>query len=462
MKSIKIFFLLVLCSSAVVTAQNASPKRYAITDISIVDVEQKCIQRNKTIFVEDGLIRKIVSADSGMPLSDYEVVAGRGLFVIPGLIDSHVHYIDPAGFGPMLISQGVVFMREMGNNTDAAVKERNSLNAGKKFGPEMITTGDYLDGDPPFIPQITLACSSPDEGRANVDKQVKAGVDEIKTYSGLKKDVFLAIIDECRKEGIKAVGHVPETVYIEDAARAGLSSSEHLFGFGNVIAKALGQPFSLKSGGMGADQVYFLSYPKVDSEKLQAELRKIGSYGMAVCPTLVEMKSGASLKKIFAGDYPNLDYVSPFVKGFWKNLWGAQVNNTEIAGQLFPYYKSFLKDLYDAHFTLLVGTDLLFPGVVPGFSVHEEMEIWQEAGIPQIDILRSATIVPARFCGVDKRLGSIEEGKEASFVLLRANPLDDIRNTSKIDGVFFRGQFLDRGRLDTLMVKVKEAAASGH
>ena len=241
-----------------------------------------------------------------------------------------------------------------------------------------------------------------------------------------------------------------------------MSSSEHLFGFGNVIAKALGQPFGLKPGGMGADQVYFLSYPKVDSEKLQAELKKIGSYGMAVCPTLIEMKSGANLKRIFADDYPNLEYVSPFVKTFWKNLWGSQVGNMEIAGQIFPYYKSFLKDLYDAHFMLLVGTDLLFPGVVPGFSVHEEMEIWQEAGIPPIDILRSATIVPAKFCNVDKRLGSVDEGKEASFLLLRANPLIDIANAQEIEGVFFRGDFFDRGRLDTLLVKVKESNASGH
>ena len=201
MKSMKLLLMLVvLCGNAVVTAQKASPKRYVITDVSIVDVERKCIQTNKTIFVEDGLIRKIVSGDSGMSLSNYEVVAGRGLFVIPGLIDSHVHYIDPAGFGPVLISQGVVFVREMGNKTEEAVNVRDLLNAGKQFGPEMITTGDYLDGNPPFIPQIALACSTPEEGRAMVRKQVKAGVDEIKTYSGLGKDVFLAIVDECKKE----------------------------------------------------------------------------------------------------------------------------------------------------------------------------------------------------------------------------------------------------------------------
>ncbi len=460
MKSKWLYCLIFLLSSSIISAQESNIEKargYAIVNVSIVDVEKGSVRDSMTVVVKDRLIYKITSAHGGTKLSDLEQIDGQGLFIIPGLIDSHVHYFDRAGFGPMFISQGVVFVREMGNKTEDAVRERDLLNSGKQLGPKMITTGDYLDGNPPFIPQISLACGTPDEGRAMVRKQVKAGVDEIKTYSRLDKDVFLAIVDECKKEGVKAVGHVPETVYIEDAAKAGLSSSEHLFGFGNVIAKVLGQSFSLRGGGMGADQVYFLSYAKVDKEKLHAELKKIGSYGMAVCPTLIEMKCGGNLKEIFAGDYPNIEYAPPSLKAFWKQLWGSQTGNTEIAKQLLPNYKNFLKDLYDTHFTLLVGTDVLFPGVIPGISVHEEMEIWQEAGIPPINILRSATIIPARFCGVDKSIGSIDEGKEASFVLLRGNPLVNIRNTSKIDGVFFRGQFYDRGQLDTFMVKVKEA-----
>lgn len=84
------------------------------------------------------------------------------------------------------------------------------------------------------------------------------------------------------------------------------------------------------------------------------------------------------------------------------------------------------------------------------------MAIWQDAGIPAIDILRSATIIPAKFIGVDKSLGTIEKGKKASFVILRDNPLTDIKNTQKIEGVFLHGNYFNSQKLDSLKMNVKE------
>lgn len=107
----------------------------------------------------------------------------------------------------------------------------------------------------------------------------------------------------------------------------------------------------------------------------------------------------------------------------------------------------------------MVGTDLVAPGIIPGYSVHQEMEIWQEAGIPPADILRSATLVPARFMGLDDRLGAVAEGRSASLVLLTANPLDDIRNAQLIDGVFLRGQYYSRADLDRLLAEARQLAA---
>ena len=107
---------------------------------------------------------------------------------------------------------------------------------------------------------------------------------------------------------------------------------------------------------------------------------------------------------------------------------------------------------------LMVGTDLMVPGIIPGYSVHEEMAIWQEAGIPPADVLRSATLVPAQFMGLGDRLGSISEGKTASMVLVRANPLEDIRNAQQIESVFLRGQYFSRKDLDRLLAEAKDLA----
>jgi hypothetical protein len=216
-------------------------------------------------------------------------------------------------------------------------------------------------------------------------------------------------------------------------------------------------PVNLKGGGMGADQEYFMRYPEVNKEKLQPELNKISSTGMAVCPTMIVMKCGKYMNEIFDRNYHMLDYISPIVWNMWKQLWEPQKRCVPFIKQLYPNLISFLKDLYNAKFTLLIGTDLLVAGVIPGFSVHEEMEIWQEAGIPAIDILRSATITPAKFIGVDKSLGTIEEGKKASFVVLRGNPLIDIKNTQNIEAIVLHGDYFNRQQLDSIQCKIKGA-----
>ncbi|HEY4788042.1 MAG TPA: amidohydrolase family protein [Bacteroidales bacterium] len=450
--------LLIVLSFIPLEAQNSKEANsYVITNVSIIDVNCGSVLKDKTIIIRNGLIDKITSANDKKDLSGLGMIDGKDLYIIPGLFDSHVHYLDPETFGPLLISYGVMFVREMGNVTQVAIKQRNLLNSCKLIGPEMMTTGYCLDGNPPLIPPISMVCNTPEEGRANVKKQIEAGVDQIKTFSNLKQDVFYAIVDECKKRHRKAVGHVPEVVFIEDAAKAGLCSSEHLFGFGNVLAKVLNEPLKLKAGGMGADQDYFSRYPEVNKEKLQCELKQISSYGMAVCPTLVTMKCGTRLNEIFNRNYPLLEYISPMVWNMWKQLWEPQKGSEPFIRQIYPNYVNFLKDLYEAKFTLLIGTDLLVAGVIPGYSVHEEMVIWQEAGIPVTDILRSATITPAKFMGIDKLLGTIEEGKNASFVLLQENPLTDIKNTQKIAGVFLRGEYFNRQQLDSLKMMVKEA-----
>jgi len=117
-----------------------------------------------------------------------------------------------------------------------------------------------------------------------------------------------------------------------------------------------------------------------------------------------------------------------------------------------------VKGLNEAGVPLMVGTDLMLPGILPGTSVHEEMVTWQDAGIPTADVLRSATIVPAKFMGLGERLGSVEAGKMASLVLVKGNPLEDIRNARQIEGVFLRGKYFDRNALDGFLREAEELA----
>jgi imidazolonepropionase-like amidohydrolase len=123
-------------------------------------------------------------------------------------------------------------------------------------------------------------------------------------------------------------------------------------------------------------------------------------------------------------------------------------------------WAQIVKGLHDAGVPFMIGTDLTVPGILPGEAVHQEMAIWQDAGIPPADVLRSATLVPVRFMGLENRLGTVTAGKIASLVLVKGNPLEDVRNAQLIDGVFQRGTFYNRADLDRLLSEARAEASS--
>jgi imidazolonepropionase-like amidohydrolase len=277
----------------------------------------------------------------------------------------------------------------------------------------------------------------------------------IKTYSRLNKDVFLAIVDEAHKYGLKVVAHLPESVYIEDAAAAGLDSSEHFNGFEKVIANLLGEPVNLSFRGQAADADYLQRLSEVNPEELQGVYQRIRASGMTICPTVVTFKSFTNVTAILNGSFPRSEYVSPTVMELWKSLWTQQ---SDLPSFIWMNWVQMVVGLNTAGVPLMVGTDLMVPGILPGYSVHEEMKIWQDAGIPPIDILRSATIVPVQFMGLGERLGSVSEGKTASLVLVHGNPLEDISNAEQIEGVFLQGQYFSRSDLDRFLDEAKKFA----
>ncbi len=325
---------------------------------------------------------------------------------------------------------------------------RDKLNNGKVLGPEMVTTGIMIDGDPPLIPLISKGVTTPEEGRELVREQAEKGADMIKTYSRLDKDVFLAILDEANKYGLQVVSHLPESIYIEDAADAGLASSEHFNGFEKVIAKLLGESARFHFAGQGADARYLSRLDEVDPEELKAVYRHILESGMVVCPTVVTFKTLTHIRDIQKGNFLGSEYVSPSLSLMWKAMWSQQ---DDLPAYIWLNWAKMVVGLNQAGVPLMIGTDLMLPGILPGFSVHEEMVIWQEAGIPAVDVLRSATIVPARFMRLSDRLGTVSVGKVASIVLVQGNPLEDIRNAQKIAGLFLRGQYFSRNDLDQLL-----------
>jgi len=444
-----------LTACSAISTPTTSKSIYAITDVTIIDVKNAATVPGQTVIVVNDRIDQIGAQGAIKIPRGAKTIDGHGLYLMPGLVDAHVHFLDAPVSGRLMIANGVLFVRDMGMPNEYILPLRDQLNRGEILGPEMVATGRILDGDPPIIPSISLGLKTPDEGRAAVRAQAKVGVDMIKVYSKLYKDVFLAIVDEAHNVGLKIVGHVPEEIYIEEAAAAGQQSIEHLFGFDKVIPKLLGESLDMTFTGLGSDAGYFSRFSEVNLQELQSFYKWLHATGVTVCPTIVVYKTDTQISAIRAGNYPQSEYISPTVLDNWKSQWASQ---EDIPDFIWQNWAQMVKGLNEAGVPLMVGTDLSVPGIIPGFSVHEEMATWQEAGIPPADILRSATIVPVQFMGLQDRLGSIEEGKTASMILIRGNPLEDIGNAEKIESVFLRGEFFDRQKLDQMLSEARDLA----
>jgi hypothetical protein len=460
MKHLKILSLLITtvltACSTLVSPQSSTPKnRIVISNVSIVDVENGVTVPGQTVILNGEQIERIgMQGEISIP-QDAKIVDGQGLYLMPGLVDAHVHYCDAPVFGRVLIANGVLLIRDMGMPNEYILPLRDELNQGENLGPEMVATGRMLDGEPPLIPSIALGLNTPEEGRTAVRQQAEAGVDMIKVYSNLHQDVFLAILSEAERSGLKVVGHVPDSIYIEDAAAAGLRSSEHWFGFEKVIAKLLGEPLQLTYTGMGSQADFLQRLDEVDPVALLETYRRLRASGLTVTPTVVTYKNWPDPGMLDLESMKGGEYISQNLLSSWQSEWSGQ---SEIPDFIWQNWMQMVNSLNQAGVPLMVGTDLSVPGIVPGYSVHEEMLIWQEAGIPAADIVRSATIVPAKFMGLEDRLGSIREGKTASMVLVRGNPLEDIRNAQEIEGVFLRGEYFSRKDLDKLLAEAKDLA----
>ena len=153
------------------------------------------MRRDQTVLVAGDRIEKTGRRSDVSVPAGARRIDGRGLYLMPGLVDAHVHYYDPPVFGRLLIANGVVLVRDMGLPTDTILKVRDALNRGETLGPEMVATGAVIDGSPPLIPSVSVGVATPAEGRAAVVEHARAGVDMIKVYSRLDREVFLAIVE---------------------------------------------------------------------------------------------------------------------------------------------------------------------------------------------------------------------------------------------------------------------------
>ncbi len=415
--------------TAVLQAQSV-----AITNVTVIDVTSGARMAGTTVLLQADRIAAI-GPNIKLPKGTARINA-KGKFLIPGLWDMHSHHQGTGADSiDLFLAKGVVGTRDMGGDANFILPLRDRIKAGTLLGPEIIASGPMVDNAPPNYP-YRLHVTNAEEARQAVRELKRLGADFVKVHDHTPRDVFFAAIDEASKIGLTVSGHVPVGIKVEEAADAGMRSIEHLSNY-----EVLGE--------CTPTEVYHLADCLHLFDKLAAK-------GVWQTPTLSFFQT---MPDVFEGiPLAHAEYASDSLLELTRqNVEVSKVPHETLeklryAGRI--ALEEGVRDLYARGNQFLAGCD----GLVPGFCLHDELEWLTKAGFTPLQALQTATINPARFLGRETSQGSIEAGKRTDLVLLDADPLLDIRNTTRIRTVVVRGHVLTKPVLDRILAKHLRAA----
>ena len=346
------------------------------------------------------------------------VINLTGKYIIPGLFDMHAHVANVRKNSynqneseymlRMLLAHGVTTIRNPGGPTEQSVALRENVSKGKIVGPQIFTAGQLLNTPQISVPFVEKQVQTEQDVRQEVRTQAAAGVDYVKLYVGLTPELVKAAIDEAHSNGIKVIGHLYMTSWT-DAANLGIDALTHGVPVSPFLLSKENQQRFLEVGDHPFNHFLWLDLVDLNGPEINEMIKALASNNIPVDPTL--------------------------------DIYEAMVKDESQYQYLWPKVLHLTKMLYDNEVSLLSGTDIPNFDLVPGASLHHELELLVEAGIPPLEVIKIATRNGAQALGIDEDVGTIEPGKQADMIILSDNPLDDISNTKKIEAVINNGHF---------------------
>ena len=455
-------------------ARSLTAQAITLTNATVVDVATGSLRANASVVIEGNRIVAVGSSTSTP--SKGRVIDAKGLYVIPGLWDMHTHaYFGwPREFGdsyvlPLFIANGVTGIRDMGSDLDAIIRARREVAAHRLVGPRMVVSGPMLDG-----PQVSFAASiaikTPDDGRKAVDSLKRKGVDFIKIQSGVPRDAYMAIAAESKKVGLPFDGHVPDAIRASEAVSEGQRTFEHLIGIFEASTPNESDLIKRKYGA-GSDTAANKSLAaflnQYDAAREATVIQLLASKYIWQCPTLFWERGQWLVDVVDFTKDPDIAYtpktwVDKKFPGMRKAiLESLGTDPLGVRQRWVGHELEIVRRLHAANVPFLAGTDTpAGVAVTPGISLHQELQRFVAAGFTPLEALQTATINPARFLGKTTDYGSVERGRVADLVILRANPLTDIANTRAIVGVVTDGKYLSLADIDRMRAGVRRYAAA--
>jgi imidazolonepropionase-like amidohydrolase len=398
---------------AALTLPAQAPGDLAITNARVwTGADGDRVMEDATVEVRGG---RIVRVHRGAPDAGLPVLDAGGRTLIPGLVDNHAHYWFPFQ-GERLLERGVTTVRDPGAAISTSMSFKDANRIGVVLGPHIYSAGPLIDAPGGYHPLVDVAIEDPTAAPALVRALKEQGVDLLKLYFLLDPDVARAILAEADAQGLPVTGHIGVRTSLAEAIDAGIEGFSHIRVWRDFL------PLHMQPQGenetldrerapvarMQAD--WTLIDP--DGAEVAALLRRMAERGVALDPTLTVQRIGDRDRTRFS------------------------LEEHATAAESYRRMSRFVRRAHELGVMLLAGTD--------GGSLNDEMEAYVAAGVPVVDVLRSATVNGARWLGKEAEFGTIQPGRRADLVLVDGDPLRDIRDARKVSAVIKDGRIVVR------------------
>ena len=423
---------LVLVTGLSLSAQQPPPRSRSLVleGATLIDGTGRPPLADAVVVVEGTRITAVGTKGRVSYPANATVITLAGRTILPGLIDGHVHLQDWEV--PMFLPFGITTIADIHNDTAWSVAQREALKSGRIKGPRLFVSGARVSG--PLAAPTTDGGYVQDaaEARAYVRRLKAAGVDHVKVDLTITDEQLQAVIDECKAQGLPLLGH---TRNIRTAVEMGFTHMEHT----DTMARALlAQAGTETPRGTPPEAI-------VDPKTFPPFIDFLVQHKVYVNPTLFLIWGGGTERwrdwtrdgAALAAD-PKLAFVPAEVRAAWNRQPRAREGYANVA--------TFLRMYAEAGGKILAATDAVCGGcnqIVPGLSLHYEMQMLTDMGIAPMKAIQGATLWSAEVIGQQKDLGSVEVGKLADFTIVEGNPLADIRATKNVRLVIKDGAVVD-------------------
>jgi imidazolonepropionase-like amidohydrolase len=414
-------------------------------------MDRNAILSDQTVVVRDARIVSVGPAASATVPAGAQRVNGRGKFLIPALAEMHAHI--PGGGAPDALIERTLFLYAangigtirgmLGHPRHLEYRER--VAKGDLFSPRIYTSGPSFNAKTAPTPEAAVKA---------VIEQKAAGYDLLKIHPGVPRAAFDALDEKADELGITYAGHVPLQVGLHRALAAKYKSIDHLDGYVEALAK---NPYQSQFFGLNLMN-------EVDESRIPSLVAETKAAGTWMVPTQILMESLLNEETTETmRQWPEMKYMPAQTIQDWIDQKAGMTAKVSAAdrGRFLALRRKLLKALLDGGVPFALGSDAPQWWNVPGFSAHRELKSIVGAGFSPFQALESGTINAARYFGTASSTGSVANGMRAELILLDANPLENIDNTTKIAGVMLNGRWMSRSDLDKRLDELAKETASG-